>query len=93
MGNVREHWWIEVDLATESLPTVKRKLLAYLDFVERGQLGPGNLVPRVLVSAVTPVRCAALRSVIARLPAPAADLFVALSDHEAAAHLVQSLQE
>ena len=82
-----------MDLATESLPTIKRKLLTYLDFVERGQLGPGSLVPRVLVSAVTSVRCAALRSVIARLPAPAAELFVALSDHEAATHLVQSLRE
>jgi Replication-relaxation len=93
LRDVREHWWVEVDLATESLPTIKRKLLAYLDFIERGQLGPGKLVPRVLVSTVTAARCVDLRSVIAKLPPPAADLFVALSHHEAAAHLVQSLQE
>jgi Replication-relaxation len=93
LGRVREHWWVEVDLATESLPTVKRKLLAYLDFVERGQLGPGNLVPRVLVSCMTPARCAALRSVVTKLPTPAADLFVALADREANAFLLQSLQE
>lgn len=92
-GNVREHWWVEVDLATKSLPTIKRKLLAYLDFVSRGQLGPSNLVPRVLVCANSPARCAALRQVIARLPAPAGALFVALVDHEAAAHVLHSLQQ
>jgi hypothetical protein len=92
-GTVREHWWIEIDLATESLPTITRKLLAYLDFVERGQLGPGGLVPRVLVSGNTPARCAGLRSAISNLPPPASDLFVALADHEAAVYLLQSLQE
>jgi len=93
LGRVREHWWVEVDLATESLPTVKRKLLAYLDFVERGQLGPGNLVPRVLVSCMTPARCAALRSVVTKLPTPAADLFVVLIKYEVAAYVLQSLKE
>ena len=92
-GNVRDHWWIEVDLATESLPTLKRKLQAYLDFVERGQLGPGNLVPRVLVSGSTVARYAALRSVIARLPTPAEGLFVALTSHEAPSFLLQNLLE
>lgn len=93
LGNVRDHWWIEVDLATESLPTIKRKLLAYLDFVERGQLGPGNVMPRVLVSGSTAARCAALRSVIVRLPAPADRLFVAHASDQASAFLLQSLQE
>jgi Replication-relaxation len=93
LGNVRDHWWIEVDLATESIPTIKRKLLAYLDFVERGQLGPGNLVPRVLVSGSTEARCAALRSVITRLPTPAEGLFIALTAREAPAFLVQNLQD
>jgi hypothetical protein len=92
-GTVREHWWVEVDLATESLPTIKRKLLTYLDFVERGQLGPGNLVPRVLLSCLTPSRCAALRSVIVKLPPPTAELFVALADHEAAVYMLQSLKD
>ncbi len=93
LGNVREHWWVEVDLATESLPTVKRKLLAYLDFVERGQLGPGNLMPRVLICTNTPVRCEALRSIISKLPPPTQELFVTLVHHEAAAYVLQSLQE
>ncbi len=93
LGNVRDHWWVEVDLATESLPTIKRKLLAYLDFVERGQLGPGNVVPRVLVSGSTAARCPALRSVIVRLPAPADGLFVVQVSDEAPTFLLQTLQE
>jgi hypothetical protein len=92
LGNVREHWWVEIDLATESLPTIRRKLLAYLDFVERGQLGTGGLVPRVLICANTPARCTALRPVVSKLPPPATDLFVALADHEAAVYMLQSLQ-
>jgi hypothetical protein len=93
LGKVREHWWIEVDLATESLPTIRRKLLAYVDFVERGQFGPGNLIPRVLISASTRIRCAAFRSLITRLPMPAAGMFVALVDFEVAAYIVKSLQD
>ncbi len=93
LGNVRDHWWVEVDLATESIPTVKRKLLTYLDFVERGQLGPGNLIPKVLLTCMTSARCAALRTVVSKLPAPASDLFVTVVHHEAAAYMLQSLQQ
>lgn len=92
-GNVREHWWIEVDLATESLPTMRRKLEAYIDFVERGQLGPHGLIPRVLVSTITPERRAALHAIVARLPEPAAALFVVLVASEAAVYLLRSLRE
>lgn len=91
-GKVREHWWAEVDLATESLPTIKRKLLAYLDFVERGQLGPGSLVPRVLICANALARSEALQSVISKLPPPAEELFVTHVSHEAAALMLRSLQ-
>jgi hypothetical protein len=38
-------WWFEADLGTESLPTVHAKLAAYLDFVQRGQVGPGDVMP------------------------------------------------
>lgn len=92
-GAVREHWWIEVDLATESLPTINHKLHAYLDFVERGQRGPGQLVPRVLVSTVSPARRDAIAAVVATLPAPAPDLFVVVAASTAAPQLLQSLSE
>lgn len=93
LGNIRDHWWVEVDLATESLPTIKRKLLAYLDFVERGQLGPSNIVPRVLLSCSSSVRSTALHAIIVRLPAPAQDQFVSLAEPEAPAYILRSLRE
>ena len=46
-GDVEDCWWIEVDRATESLPTLKRKLAAYTDFARTGQLGPDDVMPRV----------------------------------------------
>jgi hypothetical protein len=93
LGPVREHWWIEVDLATESLPTLRRKLLTYLDFVARGQLGPGNVVPRVVLSCVTQERAVALRATISRLATPAPLLFLALPQEESARCLIRSLSE
>lgn len=49
-GTVDHLWWVEIDRATESLEAVKRKLRAYLDFVNRGQLGPRGTIPRVLLT-------------------------------------------
>ena len=57
-----DFWWYEADLATESLPTVHGKLLAYLDFVQRGQLGPDGVVPRVLIGVPTSKRRTAVQS-------------------------------
>lgn len=46
-----EHaWWIEIDLATESLPTLSHKLERYGDFYARGGTGPDGVMPRVLLS-------------------------------------------
>ncbi len=44
------HWWIEVDRATESLPTVQRKLDRYVHLYRSGRSGPDGLWPRVLVT-------------------------------------------
>lgn len=92
-GTVRDHWWIEVDLATESLPTLKRQLSLYLAFATSGQLGPRGLTPRILVTASTPARCAMMRSTVRHLPAPAADLFIVLPHQSAATALLRSLEE
>jgi hypothetical protein len=73
-GAVRDHWWVEHDEATEGLPTVRRKIESYVDFLRRGQLGPGGIVPRVLVSAVTEQRAAAVAALVGRLPSPAGEL-------------------
>lgn len=87
------HWWIEVDRGTESLPTLEHKLRTYLGFVERGQLGPVGLVPRVLISVITQARLDAVQRLIARLPDPASELFVTHRHHEAAFALLGYLRE
>jgi len=74
-GAVYDYWWIEADLATESLPTVHRKLLAYLDFVARGQLGPDGIVPRVLIGVPTRARLTAVQRIVNALPTPADYMF------------------
>lgn len=89
----RDHWWIEADLATESLPTIRRKLLSYLSFLERGQIGPGEVVPRVLVVTVTPGRETAIRGLIKHLPEPAGQLFGVNTEPGAVPYLFSVLRE
>lgn len=71
----RYSWWYEADLATESLPTMRAKLLAYLDFVQRGQLGPLGVVPWVLIGVPTEARRMAVQRIVNGLPEPASYLF------------------
>lgn len=89
----RDHWWIELDLATESLPTVKNQLLAYLDFAHRGQLGPDQIVPRVAVATTTPQRRKAIAAMAERLPSPAVELFHIVQTGELVLSLYQVLRE
>ena len=89
----RDHWWLEVDRGTESLPTLRRKLTSYLAFVDRGQLGPDGVVPRVLVTVLTPARLAAVRDLINSLPAPAEQLLMVALHDAAALSLLSLLRE
>lgn len=82
-GRVDYLWWVEVDLGTESLPTVARKLRNYVDFVNRGQTGPLRAVPRVLVSVSNDMRRAALMEQARPLPAPADELLHFVKHEEA----------
>ncbi|MGH8902642.1 MAG: replication-relaxation family protein [Egibacteraceae bacterium] len=74
VAEVTDHWWIEVDLATEAVPTLRGKFLAYTDFAHRGQLGPAGVLPRVLVTVPNEYRQQVMNSVVAGLPAPADEL-------------------
>ena len=74
-GDTTDYWWLEVDLSTESLPTVQRKLEGYLDFFQRGQIGPDGVIPRVLVGVPDQPRLSALQGVVRNLPVPAEKLF------------------
>lgn len=88
---VRDYWWLEIDRATESLPTIRRKLRTYLAFVESGQLGPDGLVPRVLFAGPTEARCAAIQREIQAQPEPASVMFCVATHDLAPAFLEQEL--
>lgn len=91
-GHIDQLWWIEVDRATESLPAIGRKLKTYLEFVNRGGLGPRDAIPRVLVTVPTTQRQAAAKAVIGRLPSPATDLCHVQLHEQAAGWLAELLQ-
>lgn len=91
-GVVRDYWWIEVDRATESLPTIRRKLRTYLAFVESGQLGPDGIVPRILFSCPTEERRAAIRREVQALPEPASVMFCAATHQASPGFLIRELR-
>ena len=73
-------WWLEQDMHTkaqpsEDVPTIRRKMLTYLDFVGRGELGPRGITPRVLFAVQDDDRYTAVARLIAGLPDPAPQLF------------------
>jgi hypothetical protein len=86
-GEVEDCWWIEVDRATESIPTLRRKLLAYVEFARTGQIGPDEITPRVLVTVPHDHRLAAVRTMISSLPSPADEL-ITVTLHGQAARLM-----
>jgi len=90
-AGVRDAWWIEVDQATESLPCVRLKLTAYLDFAHRGGLGPTGVLPRVLITTTTPQRRHAIADLITGLPPPAGRLFDVCLHATATEHLAAAL--
>jgi hypothetical protein len=92
-AEVGDHWWLEQDQATESLPTIRKKLTAYLDFVRRGQRGPQGVVPRVLVSVPSDARREAVASVITQLPPLADKLLYVVTHDQAAPFIVEVLRE
>lgn len=91
-GPVTDAWWIEQDMSTEHLPTVRRKLRAYLDFTGRGHVGPTGVMPRVLVCVPDSARQEAIASVITRLPAPANELLRVATSTEAPLFLLTVLR-
>lgn len=72
-----DHWYLEIDRATESLPVLLRKCCAYEDYrhTGRGQAEYG-LFPRVLWVMPTPARIARLRAAVAAEPSLPGGLFV-----------------
>jgi hypothetical protein len=97
-GDVEDSWVVELDRATESLPTLRYKLLAYVDVANAGQLGPDGVIPRVLVavshekSDVIEKRFMAIRELITSLPEPAIQLIHVVRFTEAVPHLAVILK-
>lgn len=91
-SEVEDCWWIEVDRATESIPTLRRKLLAYAAFARSGQVGPDEITPRVLVTVPHDHRLTAVRTMINSLPSPAAELIFPALHEKAAAFMIDILR-
>jgi Replication-relaxation len=75
--------FIEVDLASESLPTITRKCMTYVDYWKSGaEQRLNDFFPRVWWLVPHPQRLQAIADVLKHLPADARDLFqVAQFDH------------
>jgi hypothetical protein len=86
-------WWLEVDLATEHLPTLKRKLGAYFDFYRQGQLGPDGIMPLVLVTAPSAKRCSDIVRLIRQFPSQGAELFTVALHNDAAEVIMRRLHQ
>jgi hypothetical protein len=98
-GQIEDSWAIEVDRATESEPTVRRKLLAYVDFANAGQLGPDGVTPRVLVAvsherrSVVEKRFTAIQSLTTDLPEPSTQLIHVVRFDQAVPHVTETLRQ
>ncbi len=88
-----DYWWIETDKGTEHLPTIRRKLGVYLDYVNAGGSGPQGVTPRVLVTVPSEARRAAVAELIRRLPEPASALLHAVTEERAPEYLLRVLGE
>jgi hypothetical protein len=79
LGEYERSAFVEVDLATESLPTVERKCLGYIDFWRSGiEQQAHGVFPVVLWLVPTEARFLKLKEVIARLAADARHLFAVM---------------
>jgi hypothetical protein len=64
--NYDDHWYVEVDLGTESLPVLLRKSTAYAEYRRGGRAqAEHGVFPRVLWLLPTPARVVLLRAAIA----------------------------
>jgi hypothetical protein len=91
-GDIIDYWWYEADMATEDLDTtIRNKLLIYLDFVQRGQLGPDGVVPKILIGVPTVKWREAVQGVIDELPTPADSLFRVVGLAEAARVMIDGI--
>jgi len=92
-GQFEDAWWIEVDNATESRATLRRKLNLYLLAAQAGVAGPHQILPRVLVTVPDQRRLAVVGDLVAELPPPADKLISVTLHNRGAPFMVETLQE
>jgi hypothetical protein len=92
-ATVADDWAIEVDRATESLPTVRAKLATYVELLEQGDTGPNGALPRVLVTVPEAARQQAVATVIRGLPPAAEALLHVVPFADSAAYLLRLARE
>lgn len=78
-----DHWYLEVDLGTESLPVLLRKCTAYEEYRRTGRpQAEHGVFPRVLWLLPTPARVARLTAAIAAEPRLPDRLFTCITTEE-----------
>lgn len=83
-----DHWYIEIDLGTEWLPTLLRKCRAYEDYRRTGRAqAEHGVFPRVLWVLPTMARVERLNAAIAAEPSLSARLFTCITPEELIATL------
>lgn len=92
-GEITDDWFVEVDLASEHLPTIRRKAETYLDFFQRGQLGPNGVMPRVLITVPNERRQDTVQRTLDHLAEPAATLLHVVTHAQVVHYLVSVLRE
>lgn len=65
-GSTTDNWWIEYDRATETVPVLRGKLRAYLDYLTHGHADPTLVMPWVLFDVPDADRVRALKTLIRR---------------------------
>ncbi len=76
-----DHWYLEIDLGTESLPVLLRKCAAYANYRRTGHAqAEHGVFPRVLWVLPTPARVTRLQSAIAAEPKLPDRLFTCITD-------------
>ncbi|MGE5700836.1 MAG: replication-relaxation family protein [Arthrospira platensis] len=93
-GDYEYSWLIEIDMATESLPTIERKSRRHLDYHRSGTAQrTTGVAPRVLWVTPDAKRAEAIETVLRRLPAEAPKLFAVTTAPDAASFLTSEVRQ
>jgi hypothetical protein len=93
IGDYDYSWHIEIDMATESLPTIERKSRRHLDYHRSGTAQrTTGVAPRVLWVTPDAKRAAAIETVLTRLPDEGHRLFAVTTAPDAVSFLTSEVR-